>query len=144
MPSLAWPAAVRPRSVITVPLVPKLVSILPGAPPAANAGWVTPAETSGASIAAAARMPFTDMRILSFATARAVRARTSERDHRAEFVAVQIHACDRRHSSDAEHAETQTLRPHQRRSGSAAVPLNGVVTGERNQKESADRVSLWR
>jgi hypothetical protein len=59
-------AAVRPRSVITVPLWPKLVSMLPGVPPAANAGWVTPAETSeAATTAAAARMPLTDMGGLS-------------------------------------------------------------------------------
>ena len=65
VPSLAWPAAVRPRSVITVALWPKLASMLPGVPAAANAGWVTPAETSEAMTTAAARMPFTDMGGLS-------------------------------------------------------------------------------
>ena len=40
--------------------------MLPGVPPAANAGWVTPAETSEAmTTAAAAGMPFTGMGGLS-------------------------------------------------------------------------------
>ena len=83
---MAWPAAVMPRSVTAVPLWPKLVSMLPGVPPAANAGWVTPADASEAmTTAAAARMPFHGHGG-SLLTARAGAGWDVRRNHGAEFL----------------------------------------------------------